>query len=105
MHETLVQVLFEIGQQIREIAIIIRKAASDYFDFIERISAGSLYHLQKSIAGVVNLDDYRKKIDQFLSLFKEYKEKATEELKEKVIQTVREIREINPEFAFNESML
>lgn len=105
MHETLVQVLYTLGQHLKEMAAIIRKAAGDYFDFIERLSAGTLYHLQKGIQCSMDPAQYRNKVDRFLSLFKEFKENASAEIKEKLCAVLQEIKQINPSFGFNESML
>lgn len=105
MHETLVQVLYTLARQIKEIAEIVRKAAGDYFDFIERFTAGSFYHLQKNIVDMVEKNEYVKKVDAFLKLFKKYKTKATREVRERLIEIIREIKQMDPAFGFNESML
>ncbi len=105
MHETLVQVLYTLAQQVKEIAVIIRKAAGDYFDFIERLTTGSFYHLQKNILSALEKNSYREKVDTFLRLFKEYKSQATQEIKQQILDIVIEIKKINPGFEFNEAML
>ncbi len=105
MHETLVQVLYALAQQIKEIAIIVRKAAGDYFNFIERLTTGSFYHLQKNIIRALDKNKYKEKIDTFLTLFKEYKTETSFELKQKLLDIVHEIKQLNPEFVFDEGIL
>lgn len=105
MHETLVQVLYALAQQIKEIAKIVRKAAGDYFNFIEHLTTGSFYHLQKNILNTLDKNKYKEKINTFLLLFKEYKTKTSLELKQKLLNIVHEIKQLNPEFVFDEGIL
>lgn len=98
---SLVNVFEAISEQMENILLILRRAAGTYFDLLERISDGSMYHLEKELTDKSNKNLYNKKIDEFLKIYSEYKANPTNELKKKINALADELRLLNSEFKFN----
>lgn len=98
---SLVNVFEAISEQMENILQIIRRAAGTYFDLMEKISDGSMYHLEKDLANESKKKLYSTKIDEFLKLYSDYKEKSTDELKMQMVKIVGELQQINSEFKFD----
>lgn len=105
MNETLVQVLFCLGHQITEMGEIVRKVATDYFDFVERISEGSFYHLQKEIVDTIRQKEYSVQVDSFLKKFNDYRKTPTEARKKELITCAGRLKQLNPSFSFDTAVL
>lgn len=105
MNETLVHVLYTIGQYIQEFAELIKRVAHEYFKLIESLSKGSFYHLQKEIMGLIVKKEYKEKVDRFLELLNTYRKEASESTRKSILEIVDQIKIVNPDFNFNESML
>ncbi|NLD99925.1 MAG: hypothetical protein GX640_08620 [Fibrobacter sp.] len=97
---SLVKVYMSIAEYLPEILQILRQTATNYFDFIQRISDGSLYHLEKEIHenGIKSL--YDQKLDEFLKSYAMYKENPTEDKKENLTVLAEELKKLNSKFQF-----
>ncbi len=98
---SLVNVFEAISEQMENILQIMRRASGTYFDLMEKISDGSMYHLENDLANDGKKKEYSTKIDEFLKLYSDYKEKPTDELKKQIIKIVDELQQINCEFTFD----
>ncbi len=99
---SLVCVLDSMSKYLDEIHQILRYAASTYFDMVEKISDGSLYHLEKELAEEGKKIQYREKVDEYLKLYSEYKSAPTEQLKSEIDNVTRELKNINDQFKGDE---
>jgi len=99
---SLVNIFMSLADNISVILTIIRHTATSYFDFIEKISDGSFYHLEKEIDDLDKKINYQRKLDEFLKLYGQYKENPDEDLKSKVMDLARELKILNDQFLFNE---
>lgn len=104
-HVSLVSVLEALSKNLEEIIKIVRYAASEYFDMMERISEGSFYHLEKEIEKMELEKKYETTLDEFLKIYAAYKENPTEELKRKLFSLSEELKKIKDSFNFDESKL
>jgi hypothetical protein len=97
---SLVNVFESISEQMEEVLLILRRAAGTYFDLMEKISNGSMYHLEKELTDESKKLLYNKKIDEFLKLYSEYKENPTDDLKKRISKLSDEIRMLDEKFSF-----
>ncbi|MBN1983104.1 MAG: hypothetical protein JW795_16340 [Chitinivibrionales bacterium] len=100
-NETLVQVLFCLGHQIAEMAEIVHRVATDYFDFIQRLSEGSFYHLQRELIGEIRQREYTVQVDDFLRKYNEFQKKPSDDKRKELISCATRLKQINPEFNFD----
>jgi hypothetical protein len=97
---SLVTVYESIAEQMEEVLLILRRAAGTYFDLMEKISSGSMYHLEKELTDQSKKALYNKKIDEFLKLYSEYKENPTADLKKRISELSDELRLLDDKFSF-----
>lgn len=97
---SLVNVFQNLADNISDILTILHHTAVSYFNFLERISEGSFYHLEREIDELDKKTNYNKKLDKFLKLYGEYKENPDENLKSKVIELAEELKKLNAQFRF-----
>jgi hypothetical protein len=104
-HDTLAQVLIEIGENITDAIALLRKVSGDYFEILDRISEGSMFHLQKEVTTLAEKKLFSARLDDFLKTFADYKRSPEPGLKESLLCTGRELARLNPEFHFDEKHL
>jgi hypothetical protein len=102
---TSVHVFLALADHIGEASQIIRKISGDCFEFVERLSAGSEFHLEKELADSAKVKIYRDKLDDFLAAYRDHKQDASNENRAKLLSLASELKTLNPDFTFNEPML
>jgi hypothetical protein len=95
---SLVYVLDSMSKYLDEIHQILRHAALTYFDMVDKISDGSLYHLEKELADEGKKILYKQKVDEYLKLYSEYKAAPTEKLKNELNSITNELKSMNTQF-------
>ncbi len=98
---SLIDVFEALSDHIDEIIRIIRYAARQYFDIMERISEGSFFHLERELDEMDKMKRYEEKIDEFLKLYAAYKELPSDEKKKQIETLAEEIKKINSDFQFD----
>jgi len=98
---SLVGVFQALADNMPDILQIVRRAATEYFEFIEKISDGSIYHLEKELENMDNEKLYKTKIDEFLKKYSDYKKNPNEKLRTEVISMAEELKEMNKKFQFD----
>jgi len=101
-HASLVPVFCAIADNLSEVLRILARAAGHYFDLIERISEGSMFHLEQELNFMDNKKAYSVKIDEFLKAYGEYKTFPTEEGRKKLLELANECSLMNEKFKFEE---
>ncbi len=99
---SLIEVFETLSEHLDEILCILRHAARFYFDLMERISEGTLYHLEREIDALDVKKQYGMKLDEFLKCYMTYKEAPTEAGKEQLLLLAAELRKMNGDFKFEE---
>ena len=78
------------------------RAAGYYFELMERISDGSMFHLEQELNAMDNKKAYSVKVDEFLKAYGEYKAAPTEEARKKLLSLAGECSLMNERFKFEE---
>ena len=98
---SLVEVFESLAEHLDEILRIVKYAANSYFDLCERMSDGSLYHLNRELDELDTKKRYNEKLDEFLKYFSAYKETPTEAGREEVLRLVDELKQLRSDFSFD----
>jgi hypothetical protein len=101
-HASLVPVFCSIADNLEEVLQIMARAAGYYFDLMERISDGSMYHLEQELNLMDNKKAYSVKVDEFLKAYGEYKAEPTEDGRKKLLALANECSLMNERFKFEE---
>lgn len=94
----LIDVLETLSSRISDILRIISYAATYYFDMLERISEGSMFHLGKDLDKMHERQRYENKLDDFLKEYTQYTAGPTNEGKEKLMILAQELRKMKESF-------
>jgi len=79
---------------------ILSHMRGEYLDLLKRLSAGEVYHLERSINEHSLQELLRVKQDELLELYTVWKHQPSPEAEENLERLVSEIRQINPSFKF-----
>ncbi len=79
---------------------ILSHMRGEYLDLMKRLSAGEVYHLERSVDEASRQELLRVKQDELLELYAAWRKEPTPEAEEGLARVVGEIREINPAFKF-----
>lgn len=101
-HASLVPVFCSIADNLPEILYILARAAGYYFDLMERISDGSMFHLDQELMYMDNQKAYSVKVDEFLKAYGDYKAAPTVEGRKKLFSLAGECSLMNERFKFEE---
>lgn len=99
---SLVPIFCSIADNLSEVLQIMARAAGYYFELMERISDGSMFHLEQELDSMDNKKAYSVKIDEFLKAYAEYKAGPTEEGRRKLLALASECSLMNERFKFEE---
>jgi hypothetical protein len=99
---TSVHVYLSIAENIGEAMQLVRRVSGETFDFVERLSQGSEFHLEKELQEAAKVKIYKSKLDDFLKAYQEHKDGTTEEKKATLITLAQELKDMNPKFRFEE---
>jgi hypothetical protein len=98
----LIHTFYSLADDIEEIVQLFRKVSGDYFELIEHMSGGSLFHLEKEITEQAKRNEYNKLLDEFLLEFAAYKQEPTEIRKQWLLQQARKLKALNEQFGYDE---
>jgi hypothetical protein len=101
-HETLVPVFMSLAEHMPEILKIVRRAAGYYFEMIERISEGSLFHLEREMNEKGMMKQYQELLDEFLKAYREYRAAPSDQEWLRLQKIVSELRILNSDFKCDE---
>jgi len=101
----LVDTMARMSSHVDEFVQIVRKVAGDYFDFIEHISNGGLFHLEREVDELSRAHAYHIKLDEFLGHYSRHRSNPSIDTRDAVIRSVQELRLLNPKFGFNDASL
>ena len=72
----------------------------EYFDIVKRISDGEIHHLTRSVGATGKRMELRKKQNEFLDAYMDWKNRGTNESKGRVISIAEELRSLDPAFTY-----
>jgi len=79
---------------------ILSHMRGEYLDMMKRLSAGEVYHLERSVNEDQQKELLRVKQDELLELYSAWKSQPSPETEESLERVVSEIRQLNPSFKF-----
>lgn len=98
---SLVGVLETLAEHMDEIIAILNHAAGSYFDLMERLSDGSMFHLGRELDECERKKQYDQKLDEFLRCYSCYREEPSPEMRERLMMAADEVRQLNGDFRFD----
>lgn len=101
-HGALVPVFMSLAEHMSDILKIVRRAAGYYFEMIERISEGSLFHLEREMNEKGIMRQYQELLDEFLKAYREYHTKPGEQEWLRLQTIASELRGLNGNFRCDE---
>lgn len=97
-NHSLIEVLEALSKHIETIMKIIQYASSNYFDLMERLSEGTMFHLQRELDCLDAKKEYQKMMDDFLLQYGKYMEHPTEDKKKVLVGLIAEIKRVKHDF-------
>jgi hypothetical protein len=94
------EVLEKLSKGFERYVEILSHMRGEYFNILDRLSNGEIYHLERSIDRGKTSAKLKELQDQFLDLYSEYLKKKTTELKKKLEKMVVEIQRLDQSFKF-----
>lgn len=89
-------VLCKLSSGFEEYVRLLTHARSEYFNFIDHMSEGELFHLQRSVLA----QDLPALHDAFLDAFSEWRRDPTPEKRARLAESARAIEKLEPSFQF-----
>jgi hypothetical protein len=94
------EVLEKLSKGFEQYVQILSHMRGEYFNILERLSSGDVYHLERSIDRFESGRELRALQDEFLDLYSEYVRSKAPELKLKLRDLARRIQKLDESFRF-----
>lgn len=95
------EVLEKLSNGFERYVQILSHMRGEYFNILDRLTSGEVYHLERSIDKVEAEKELRQLQDEFLDLYSEYLRTRDTDLKAKLDKMVRRIRRFDSSFKFH----
>jgi hypothetical protein len=97
---SLAPTLQKISEGVENYVRILAYLRGHYFDLIRRYSAGELFHLERSIEEIERGEIIEQMRNEFLDTYHAWLKTGVSDLKEKLSEQARLLKEIDPSFKF-----
>ena len=94
------EVLEKLSRGFEQYVDILSYMRGEYFNILERLSSGDVYHLERAIDRAESDRELRELQDQFLDLYSDYMKSKQPELKEQLRELARKIQKLDESFRF-----
>jgi hypothetical protein len=94
------EVLEKLSKGFEDYVQILSYMRGEYFNILDRLSSGDVYHLERSVDQVVSDKELKDLQDQFLDLYSDYVKSKDPALKEQLKDLARKIQRIDETFRF-----
>lgn len=94
------EVLEKLSRGFEQYVQILSHMRGEYFNILERLSTGDVYHLERSIDRVESDRELRALQDEFLDLYSSYMKSKDPELREKLRELSKKIQRLDESFRF-----
>jgi len=94
------EVLEKLSKGFERYVQILSHMRGEYFNILDRLSAGEIYHLERDIDTAQASNELKTLQDKFLDKYSEYLKTQDHKLKEELDEMVREIRRLDGSFNF-----
>jgi hypothetical protein len=98
---SLIDVFVALSEHLSETVRILQHMSKQYFDFLEKISEGSFFHLERELNALDICKQYEGKLDEFLKCYTAYKEQPSDEAKKKLLALADDLKKLKPDFNFD----
>jgi hypothetical protein len=93
-------VLEKLSRGFEQYVQILSHMRGEYFNILDRLGHGDIYHLERSIDRFASDKELKKMQDQFLDLYSEYIKTKSPDLKARLTELVKQIQKIDESFRF-----
>jgi hypothetical protein len=93
-------VLEKLSRGFEQYVQILSHMRGEYFNILDRLGHGDIYHLERSIDRFASDNELKKLQDQFLDIYSEYMKSKDPTLKDRLKKLVREIQALDESFRF-----
>ena len=94
------EVLEKLSTGFERYVEILSHMRGEYFNILDRLSAGEVYHLERSVDKGLASSELKTLQDEFLDLYSEYLKTKNPGLRERIEKMAVEIRRIDDSFSF-----
>jgi hypothetical protein len=94
------EVLEKLSKGFEQYVEILSFMRGEYFNILDRLSSGDVYHLERSVDRFQTDRELRALQDQFLDMYSEYIKNKTPELKEQLRELAKKIQKLDETFRF-----
>lgn len=94
------EVLEKLSRGFERYVAILSHMRGEYFNILDRLSTGEVYHLERDIDRSAASDELKKLQDQFLDKYSEYLQTRNPDLKVELDGMVRAIKKLDSSFDF-----
>jgi len=94
------EVLEKLSKGFERYVEILSHMRGEYFNILDRLGQGEVYHLERSIDKVEASHELKDMQDEFLDLYSEYLHDKDPDLKKRLDKLVRRIRRLDDSFSF-----
>ncbi len=94
------EVLGKLSVGFEKYVAILDHMRGEYLNILDRISEGEMFHLQRQIERVRKEEHVRRKYDELLDLYIEWKKTGDRELLSSMREVSRELEALDPSFSF-----
>lgn len=98
--QTIPRVLEHLSKGFEKYVTILSYLRGEYFDIIERLSQGEIYHLMRSVEASGKRMKLESKQNEFLDAYLTWKKLGTEEAHLRVKALAEELRNLDPTFTY-----
>ena len=93
-------VLEKLSRGFEQYVQILSHMRGEYFNILDRLGHGDIYHLERSIDRFASDKELKKMQDQFLDLYSEYIKTKSPDLKARLTELLKQIQKIDESFRF-----
>jgi exonuclease VII small subunit len=93
-------VLEKLSRGFEQYVQILSHMRGEYFNILERLSTGEVYHLERSLDRFESGRELRGLQDQFLDMYSEYLKSKDPELKLRLRELAKQIQKLDETFRF-----
>jgi hypothetical protein len=93
-------VLEKLSRGFEQYVQILSHMRGEYFNILDRLGQGDIYHLERSIDRLASDDELKQLQDRFLDLYSRYMDTKDPELKSQLKKLAKEIQSIDESFRF-----
>ncbi len=95
------EILEKLSKGFERYVEILSHMRGEYFNILDRLSKGEVYHLERSVDPARASRELRALQDEFLDVYSEYLRTKNQDLRHKVAQLAERIRELDDSFNFH----